>query len=98
MKTSTPKQRADSLKELQTIPGIGERLSVELLDLGYQHVADLKGEDPEAMYQSLMDLRGMHIDRCVLYVFRCAVYFASHTDHDPDLLQWWNWKDDNQDS
>jgi hypothetical protein len=29
----------------------------------------------------------------VKYVFRCAVYFASHEVHDPSLLQWWNWKD-----
>jgi hypothetical protein len=35
----------------------------------------------------------MQIDPCVLYVFRCAVYYASHEVHDPDLLKWWNWKD-----
>ena len=34
-----------------------------------------------------------HQDRCVLYAFRCAVYYASHTTHDPNLLKWWNWKD-----
>jgi hypothetical protein len=33
------------------------------------------------------------VDRCLLYVFRCAVYFASHKKHDPKLLLWWNWKD-----
>ena len=59
-----------SLKELQTIPGIGESLSQDLLDLGYRKVYDLKGENPESMYQNLMDLRGQHVDRCVLYVFR----------------------------
>jgi hypothetical protein len=35
----------------------------------------------------------MQVDRCLLYVFRCAVYFAEHTRHDPELLKWWNWKD-----
>jgi hypothetical protein len=29
----------------------------------------------------------------VLYVFRCAVYFANNSTHDPELLKWWNWKD-----
>jgi hypothetical protein len=29
----------------------------------------------------------------MLYVFRCAVYYASTRDPDPRLLQWWNWKD-----
>jgi hypothetical protein len=82
-----------SLKELQTIPGIGESLSQDLLDLGYRKVYDLKGENPESMYQNLMDLRGQHVDRCVLYVFRCAVYYASNSVHEPELLKWWKWKD-----
>jgi hypothetical protein len=29
----------------------------------------------------------------VLYVFRCAVYFASKPHPDPQRLKWWNWKD-----
>jgi hypothetical protein len=33
------------------------------------------------------------MDRCVLYAFRCAVYYASHDVRDPKLLKWWNWKD-----
>jgi hypothetical protein len=54
---------------------------------------DLRGEDPEQLYQRICAQRGQHIDRCVLYVFRCAVYFATEKEHDPDLLNWWNWKD-----
>ena len=45
------------------------------------------------MYQQLMDQVGHHVDRCVLYVFRCAVYFASNDRHDPKKLKWWTWKD-----
>jgi hypothetical protein len=56
-------------------------------------VADLDGTDPEELYERLCTLRGEHIDRCVLYVFRCAVYFASNHEHDADRLKWWNWKD-----
>jgi hypothetical protein len=33
------------------------------------------------------------IDRCLLYVCRCAVYYASNTKHAPRKLLWWNWKD-----
>ena len=79
--------------DLQTIPGVGKSLSQDLRDLDYHSVKELKGQNPEKMYQNLMDLRGSHIDRCVLYVFRCAVYFASHEVHDEELLKWWNWKD-----
>ena len=80
-------------KRLQGIPGIGKSLAQDLDDLGYRVVEDLRGENPEEMYQRLILLRGRHIDRCVLYVFRCAVYCASNTVHDPELLKWWNWKD-----
>ena len=80
-------------KDFQTIPGVGKKLSQELVDLGYREVSELSEEDPETMYQNLMALRGHHIDRCVLYVFRCAVYFASHSTHEAELLKWWNWKD-----
>ena len=81
------------MNPLQGIPGVGPSLSKDLQDLGYKEVADLTGEDPEKMYARLMHIRGEHQDRCVLYVFRCAVYFASNKRHDPTQLKWWNWKD-----
>lgn len=85
------------LKDLQRIPGVGKSLSRDLLDIGMTSTAQLAGQDPEALYARLCALRGKHIDRCVLYVFRCAVYFATLEQegraHDPQLLQWWRWKD-----
>ena len=79
--------------ELQTIPGIGPRIAQALNELGYRRISQLRGADPEQMYLKLCDLRGEHIDRCALYVFRCAVYYASRARHDPERLKWWNWKD-----
>ncbi|MEN8170024.1 MAG: helix-hairpin-helix domain-containing protein [Pseudomonadota bacterium] len=79
--------------DLCQIPGIGEKLVQMLLQLGYTRVDELQGEDPEQMYQRLMALHGKHVDRCVLYVFRCAVYFSSNRIHDLDKLKWWYWKD-----
>jgi hypothetical protein len=81
------------LKAFKTIPGVGNRIAQDLVDLGYSEVEELRSEDPEEMYQNLIALKGRHIDRCVLYVFRCATYFASQPVHDPELLKWWNWKD-----
>ena len=78
--------------ELQVIPGVGPSISRDLRKLGYESVTSLANQDPEAMYRRLSDISGYQ-DRCVLYVFRCAVYYASNDDHDPDLLKWWNWKD-----
>jgi hypothetical protein len=83
----------NNIKELQTIPGVGPSIARDFVDLGYTGVSGLKGADPESMYRKLCELRGMHVDRCVLYEFRCAVYFASFKAHDPELLKWWHWKD-----
>ena len=84
---------ATTSEDLQNIPGVGPKLAQDLTDLGYLHISQLRGADPERMYEQLCVLRKMHIDRCVLYVFRCAVYFANNDVHDPQRLQWWNWKD-----
>lgn len=78
--------------ELRSIPGVGPSIGRDLEELGIRRVAQLKGRSPEAMYEALCERRG-HQDRCLLYVFRCAVYFASRKRHDPELLKWWNWKD-----
>jgi hypothetical protein len=82
--------------ELQIIPGIGPSMAQDLRDLGIKRVGDLKKRDPEKMYRTLCDLRGARLDRCVLYVFRCAVYYAGNSRHEPELLKWWNWTDDRQ--
>jgi hypothetical protein len=83
----------DSLRDFQRMPGIGPSMADDLWRLGYRSVAELRDEEPEAMYRRLCDLTSAHVDRCVLYVFRCAVYFASNEAHDPELLKWWNWSD-----
>lgn len=77
---------------LESIPGVGPSIGRDLRDLGFSRVGDLNGADPEEMYEKLNHLRGAYIDPCVLYVFRCATYYASSTDHDPELLKWWRWK------
>ncbi|MBU1693523.1 MAG: helix-hairpin-helix domain-containing protein [Verrucomicrobia bacterium] len=88
------KQNAhNSADELQTIPGVGRATANDLRLLGIRRVKDLRDQDPEALYNQLTKRMGQPIDRCLLYVFRCAVYFASKTKHDPEKLKWWNWKD-----
>jgi len=79
--------------ELRKIPGVGKSIAQDLRNLGIDSVQELKDKDPEELYVRLCDQRGIHVDRCMLYVFRCAVYYASTQTHDPELLKWWNWKD-----
>jgi hypothetical protein len=85
--------KSSMLTDLQRIPGVGPSIASDLKMLGMRQVADLRGRDPQALYSTLCREMGQHVDRCVLYVFRCAVYFASESKHDPELLKWWNWKD-----
>lgn len=79
--------------EFRKIPGVGPSIARDFVDLGFSMVSDLKAQNPELMYENLCKIRQRHIDRCVLYVFREAVYYASNEKHDPVLLKWWNWKD-----
>mgnify|MGYP001024425311 FL=1 len=78
---------------LEAVPGIGKSLAKDLRDLEINTVSDLRGLDPEVMYNDLCRKRGAHQDRCVLYAFRSAVYFAGTDNPDPELVKWWNWKD-----
>ncbi len=86
--------KKSALSELQQIPGVGKKISENLWNLGFRSVRDLKDKDPEKLYNKLCLQKGMYIDKCVLYVFRCAVYYASKKRHKPELLKWWNWKDE----
>ncbi len=81
------------LKFLREIPGIGPSIAQDLHDLGIRKTADLKRNNPEKMYFNLCRKRGQPIDRCMLYVFRCAVYYASTKKPKSSKLLWWNWKD-----
>ncbi|MBM2814721.1 MAG: Pathogenicity locus [Ignavibacteria bacterium] len=89
---SPDENKNEILKQFQIIPGVGKSIAVDLWDLGYRSVAEIKNESPEKMYEKSCELEGVRIDRCLLYVYKCAVYFASNSVHDPELLKWWNWK------
>ena len=92
MNASTPK-KTRVLQELQGIPGVGKSIAEDFWQLGIRSTNDLRGKDPEKLYLKRCSQQGAAVDRCLLYTFRCAVYFASHKRHDPELLKWWNWKD-----
>ena len=83
---------------LKEIPGIGTSLEQDLMRLGYHTVDDLKKQDPEEMYERLCFLEDRHVDRCVLYTFRCAVYYAQHQNTDGiKNIKWWHFKDESKD-
>jgi hypothetical protein len=82
-----------AIRKLRQAPGVGPRTAEDLIQLDVRSLDDLSRSDPYELYDRLCDRAGTRLDRCVLYAFRCAAYFASHETHDPELLKWWNWKD-----
>lgn len=78
--------------ELEQIPGVGKSIAQDFKNLGIHSVQDLKGCNPQDLYQRLCVQQGKPVDRCMLYVFRCAIYYASTENPEPELLKWWNWK------
>ncbi len=97
MKNLTPNQLVEDkkhvvLREFRQIPGVGKSIAEDLWNLGLRSVSDLKNQDPEALYMRLCAFQGTHVDRCMLYVFRCAVYYASNDVHEAELLKWWKRK------
>jgi hypothetical protein len=87
--------KEQSIKELTSIPGVGKSIANDLWNIGIQKVSDLKGHDPEVLYDLSNKFAGTVQDRCLLYVFKCAVYFAEVPKKEQDIekLKWWNWKD-----
>lgn len=79
--------------DLQKIPYVGKETEKDLLLLGFDSIAALKGANPEEMYQRECALKGVQVDRCQLYVYRMAVYYAENEVHEAEKLKWWNWKD-----
>lgn len=85
--------KAHALRELRQIPGVGASIAEDLWNIGVRSIADLRGASPDDLYDRICLFEGAPVDRCMLYVMRCAVYFASNTTHDPERLKWWRWKD-----
>lgn len=78
---------------LEEIPGVGRRIAAVMESLGIRRVADLRGQDPEALYLRECLMKGYREDRCALYVWRAAVYYADHEEREAEKLNWWYWKD-----
>ena len=83
----------NKISDLKKIPGVGANMEQHLQNIGIYCIADLRGKDPEELYRLDWMKKGFQDDKCVLYVFRCAVYFAEHERREPEKLKWWYWKD-----
>ena len=81
------------MSDLRKIPGVGKNMEQQLFDIGIKSLEDLKGKNPEELFEESCLKAGCKIDRCVLYVYCLAVYFAENDVHDEYKLKWQTWKD-----
>ncbi len=86
------KKKTSDPQNLTSIPGVGISIARDLRAIGIKSVEDLKGEDPEKLYDRSNRHAGVVQDRCLLYVFRCAVYYANG-GREAEKMKWWSWKD-----
>jgi len=80
------------MNDLRNVPGIGKKTQLDLQKLGITCLDDLRNVVPEELYEKDCKLQGIKIDRCQLYVYRCAVYYANHREEKD--LRWWDFKDE----
>jgi len=92
-KDAITSERDKVLRNLREIPGVGKACSLDFWNIGLRNITDLKGQNPKVLYDRLNMITGMTHDICMLYTFRCAVYFATENDHENEKLNWWYWKD-----
>ena len=52
--------------DVRKIPGVGENIEQDLLNLGIRTVADLKGKDPDELYKQDCLYKGFQEDKCRL--------------------------------
>lgn len=89
--------KEESIKNLMQIPGVGKSIANDLYRIGINKVEDLKQKNPDVLYDLSNKVAGCVQDRCLLYVFREAIYFAEipKEHHNKEKLKWWNWSDKN---
>lgn len=79
--------------DLKNIPGVGKNMEQHFFNIGIFTIDDLIGKNPEELFLKDCSVKGFQDDRCVLYVFRLAVYYANNSVREPEKLKWWYWKD-----
>lgn len=80
-----------ALAQLQSLGSVGPSLARQMLLLGFDGIASLRGADPADMYRRMCALAGGYVDPCVEDVFRCAVAQAQFPDLPPKCRDWWHW-------
>ena len=74
-----------SENDLRQLPNVGPAVARILLRLGVERADDLRGQDPERLFQRLCDIDGKRHDPCLLDTFVAVVDHANGAPARP----WW---------
>jgi hypothetical protein len=75
---------------LEDLPNIGKACAADLRQLGILEPAQLRGQDPVALYDALADLTGQRHDPCMLDVLLSVVRFMEGGLS----LPWWSYTEE----
>ena len=73
------------MTEITTVPNVGPAVARILARVGVATAEDLRGRDPDELYERLCLRDGRRHDVCVLDTFRAAVSYADGAPARP----WW---------
>lgn len=79
------KVRRDQLHTLTDLPNVGPAMARDLQRLGFDHPDQLRGRNPQELYDRLCALTGLRQDPCVLDVFVSVIRFMDGEEPRP----WW---------
>jgi hypothetical protein len=80
-------RHATQAQALTDLPNVGPATAADLRLLGIARPADLRGRDPQRLYERLCALTGQRHDPCVLDVFTAVVDFMAGAPARP----WWHY-------
>jgi hypothetical protein len=76
-----------SERDLHTLPNIGPAIARKLIQIGIERPDDLRGQDPEELFNRLCVSDGRRHDPCVLDTFTAVVDFVNGAPARP----WWEY-------
>ena len=88
MVIKAPKAKsADDCERLEQLPNVGPALAADLRLIGIHRPAELRGQDPLALYRRLCEATGQRQDPCVLDTFMAVTDFMRGAAAAP----WWSY-------
>lgn len=85
-----PAERA-AWRAFQQLGSVGPACALDLVQLGFRSIEELRGQDPNELYVRLCELTNCRQDPCVEDTLRCAIAQAERPELPERWRQWFHW-------